>query len=199
MSMPVNNIRATVLAGLPLILLVVAVCVVVWLNTKSTPFSTGTRLHVHQALMNIPEEDTTAQLKKFLPQIISTGRDPFFRPATPQPLDPVKTDHTPITAILQEIHLTTIAQGKIGNYCLVNGKIYHEGQQGEGFTVGKINEREVVFSTPLQTFNLKPGKKVTLESGKLIHRDDKKTEAGIKLQTQASDELPGATASSAIQ
>ncbi|TKB08223.1 hypothetical protein [Desulforhopalus sp. IMCC35007] len=180
MSMPVNNIRASVLAGLPLLLLVVAVCVAVWFNSKSRPFSTGTRLHVHQALMNIPEEDTTAQLKSFLPKVMSAGRDPFFRPATPQPLDPVETVDNPITAILQDIHLTTIAQGKLGNYCLINGKIYHEGQQGEGFTVEKINEREVVFSTPIQTFHLAPGKKVTLESGKLIHRDDKTTEAGMK-------------------
>ena len=180
MSMPVNNIRASVLAGLPLLLLVVAVCIAVWLNTKSRPFSTGSRLHVHQALMNIPEEDTTAQLKSFLPKVMSSGRDPFFRPATPQPLDPVKIDNNPITAVLQEIHLTTIAQGKIGNYCLVNGKIYHEGQQGEGFTVEKINEREVVFSTPLEIFSIVPGKKVTLESGKLIHRDDKTTETGMK-------------------
>jgi hypothetical protein len=182
MSMPVNNIRASLIAGLPLLLLVVAVSVVIWLNTNSKPFPTGSRLRVHQALMNIPEEDTAKQLGKFLPNTIFTGRDPFFRPPVPQPLDLEKTGSTSETAVLQEIHLTTIAQGKIGSYCLVNGKIYQEGQQGEGFTVGEITEREVVFSTPAQTFSLAPGKKVTLESGKLLNREDKSTETGIKNQ-----------------
>lgn len=179
MSMPVNNIRAIVIAGLPLLLLAVAVSVVVWLNTKSKPFPTATRLGIHQALMNIPEEETAEQLRNYLTKSVFSGKDPFFRPPTPEPLDPEKISAPSRTSVLYEIHLTIIAQGSLGNYCLVNGKIYHEGQQGEGFRVKAIREGDVVFSTSAQTFSLRPGKKVTLESGKLLNREDKSAEAGI--------------------
>lgn len=79
------------------------------------------------------------------------------------------------TAELKEIQLTTIAQGKLGSYCLVNGNIYQEGVKGDGFTVELISPGEVVFSTPAQTFTLEPGGKVTLERGK-IRTPDKREE-----------------------
>ena len=182
MSMPVNNIRASAIAGLPLLILAVAVSIAVWFNTSTKPFPTGSRLSIHQALMSIPEEDTADQLKNLVPQALFTGRDPFFRPPAAQPLEPVKADTIAGTAVLQEIHLTTIAQGNRGNYCLINGRIYNEGQQGEGFTVGEITDREVFFTTPVQTFSLIPGNKVTLESGKLLNREDKNTETGVNNQ-----------------
>ncbi|MFT5700356.1 MAG: hypothetical protein ACI8ZB_003230 [Desulforhopalus sp.] len=179
MPLPVNNIRSIVLALLPLVLLTMAVSVVIWAITQTQPLPTGHRLAMHQALQNIPENEMADQLRELLPRTMFKGRDPFFRPPTAQPLNPDNTSNKTETAALQEIHLTTIASGKRGNYCLINGKIYHEGQKGLGFTVALINQNEVIFSTPVQNFTLSPGKKVTLEAGKLLNRENKQGEAGI--------------------
>lgn len=168
MPMPVNNIRPMLLSPLPLVVLVVSVCVVIWLLTETTPLATGKRLSVHHALQNIPEKDIGKYLSELIPASTFTGKDPFFRSPTPQKLEPAtSTEAIDTTAELREIHLTTIARGKLGSYCLVNGNIYHEGRKGDGFTVELISPGEVIFSTPAQTFTLVPGKKVTLEGGKI--------------------------------
>lgn len=168
MPMPVNNIRPMLLSPLPLVVLAVSVCVVIWLLTQTNPLATGKRLSVHQALQNIPEKDIGKHLLELIPANTFRGKDPFFRSPAPQKLEPATSTETLDTAAeLREIQLTTIAQGKRGSYCLVNGNIYQEGVKGDGFTVELISPGEVVFSTPVQTFTLEPGEKVTLERGKI--------------------------------
>ena len=168
MSMPVNNIRPMLLSPLPLVILVASVCIVIWLITQTNPLPTGRRLPVHQALQNIPEEDIEKHLSKIIATTNLTRNDPFFRSPTPQRLEPTtSTEAIDAVADFREIQLTTIAHGKLGSYCLVNGNIYHEGRNGDGFTVELISPGEVVFSTPAQTFTMVPGEKVTLEEGKI--------------------------------
>lgn len=168
MPMPVNNIRPMLLSPLPLVVLVAGVCVVIWLLVQTKHLPTGRRLPVHQALQNIPEKDIERHLSELITTSMFSGKDPFFRSQTPQQLEPRTTaEAIDTTADLREIHLTTIAHGKLGSYCLVNGNIYHEGRKGDGFMVELISPGEVVFSTPAQTFTLIPGKKVTLEGGKI--------------------------------
>lgn len=168
MSMPVNNMRPMLLSPLPLVILVISVSIVIWLLTQSKPLATGTRLSVHQALQNIPDKDINKYLSELIPANTFTGRDPFFRSPTPQKIEPaVSTESIDAATELREIQLTTIAHGKLGSYCLVNGNIYHEGHTGDGFTVELISPDEVVFRTSVQTFSLEPGGKVTLEGGKI--------------------------------
>lgn len=173
MSMPVNNIRSNVLAALPLVLLAVTAAIAIWLLAQGQPFATGKRLAVHQALQNIPAKDRTAHLPELLSEMY-TGRDPFFRSVVvqKQALQPIEGNRETV-ADLQEISLTTVAQGLQGRYCLINGNIYHEGLRGNGFTVEQIQPDRVTFSTPVQTFTLQPGKKVTLEGGRIIIAEGK--------------------------
>lgn len=168
MSMPVNNIRPMLLTPLPLVILVACVCMAIWLIMQTNTLPTGRRLPVHQALQNIPEEGAGKNSSKLIETTIFTGKDPFFRSPTPQQLEPAtSTEAINSTTDLREIQLSTIAHGKLGSYCLVNGNIYHEGRKGDGFTVELISPGEVVFSTPAQTFTLVPGEKVTLEGGEI--------------------------------
>lgn len=172
MPMPVNNMRPMLLNPLPLVVLAISVCVVIWLLTETTPLATGKRLSVHHALQNIPEKDIGKHLLELIPTDRFTGKDPFFRSPTAQKLEPATTTETTDTnAELREIQLTTIAHGKLGSYCLVNGNIYQEGVKADGFTIELISPGEVVFSTPVQTFTLEPGEKVTLERGKIRNPD----------------------------
>lgn len=190
MSMPVNNMRTMFFSSLPLLLLIVLTSIVIWQLTKSTPFSTGRRLAVHQALQNLPSTDMDKRLAELLPQDMFAGRDPFFRNSAPQPATSSKvtgTDKAEATADLQEIHLSTIAQGTSGRYCLINGNIFNEGRRGNGFTVKAIEAGLVVFSTPVQTFSLQPGQKVTLEKGKILNREEKTKKAGINRETATSN------------
>lgn len=162
------------LTSLPLVLLTVLVSLVIWQLTESKPLPTGRRLTVHQALQNIPNSDIDKQLAELLPEDMFTGRDPFFRSAAPQPPTPNTTNTLETATGLQEVHLTTIAQGTSGRYCLINDSIYSQGSGGNGFIVQKIEPGYVVFSTSSQTFTLKPGQKITLENGKILSPIDEK-------------------------
>lgn len=69
---------------------------------------------------------------------------------------------------LEEIHLTTIAQGKQGRYCIVNGEIFQEKQAGKSFIVEKIAPGQVDFQTSLESFFLLPGQKTAIQAGKRL-------------------------------
>ena len=168
MSMPINNLKTMALTSLPLVLLIVLTGVIIWQLTQVLPFETGRRLSVHQALQNIPSGDIEKRLAELLPKDMFAGKDPFFRSSPPKTSNPKQSEDVATSTDLQEIHLTTIAQGKSGRYCLINGTIYNEGQSGEGFTVIQIDPQHVLFSTPAQTFTLQPGKKITLEKGRIL-------------------------------
>ena len=184
MSMPVNNIQSNVLAALPLVLLAVTAAIAIWLLTQGQPFATGQRLAVHQALHNIPAKDSATHLAELTPKDMYTGRDPFFRsPAVQkQALQPLEGNRE-TAADLQEIFLTTVAEGLQGRYCLINGDIYHEGHIGNGFTVEQVQTDRVTFSTPVQTFTLQPGKKVTLEGGRILIADDKNEKDAVAVKS----------------
>lgn len=167
MSMPVNNIQPKGLAALPLALLIMLSGAVIWQLTQTEPLAITRRLAVHHALQNIPEAEIKERLKELMPEHLFTGKDPFFRGPTPAPTSRATTGKE-VTANLQDIHLTTIAQGKSGRYCLINGNFYTEGSQGEGFKVDYIETDYVVFSTPFQTFQLSPGQKISLADGKIL-------------------------------
>lgn len=171
MSMPVNNIQPKVLAALPLVVLVVLSCAVIWQLTLTEPLSITRRLAVHQALQNIPTNEIEKHLAELMPEQLFTGKDPFFRGQAPAPISLTTTTDQKLATNLQDIHLTTIAWGKSGRYCLINGNFYTEGTQGDGFTVDYIEADHVIFSTPYQTFHLSPGQKVTLSEGKILNEE----------------------------
>lgn len=174
MSMPVNTIRSNMFAALPLVLLALATSFAIWLSAQGKPVATRQRLAVHQALQNIPEKDGVIYLAENRPDEIYSGRDPFFRnPAVQKQVPEPVTDNSERAPDLQEIKLTTVARGLQGKYCLINGDIYHEGRRGKGFTVERIQPDRVTLSTPVQTFTLQPGKKITLEGGRILTAEGK--------------------------
>ena len=166
--MPINNVKTMALTSLPLVLLIVLTGIIIWQLTQIVPLKTGRRLSVHNALQNIPTGDIEKRLAELLPEDMFAGKDPFFRSSPPKAPNPQQNKDVAVKTDLQEIHLTTIAQGKSGRYCLINGIIYNECQSGEGFTVQQIDPHHVVFATPVQTFTLEPGKKITLEKGRIL-------------------------------
>lgn len=171
MPMSVNHTRSLFFAGLPLILGCCALGVAIWLGIQPQSLPTGSALMLHQALSNLPAESETSR-ENLLASIKGfTGMDPFFRPP---PKEPMVVASEPVA--LEELHLTTIAQGIDGKYCLISGRIYHEGQAGNGFLIKKIQPEKVYFETNLATFTLQPGQKVALESGKPIPIENKMQE-----------------------
>jgi len=167
--MPVNNVKTLALTSLPLVLLTVLICIIIWQLTLAKPFSTGRRLSVHHALQNIPtDDDIKKRFAELFPDNMSSGKDPFFRSSQAQATAARQPEGVQTGTDFQEIHLTTIAQGNTGRYCLINGTIYNEGHSGDGFTVERIAPDHVLFSTPVQTVALQPGQKITLEKGRIL-------------------------------
>lgn len=164
MSMPVNHIRSLLLTVLPLLLGVIAVGIAVWLGVQTKPLSAGSGLTLHQALTNLPSQSVTDdvgvqnQLEQF------QGIDPFFR--LKKEIIPTKGVEQEVT--LEELHLSSIAEGKGGRYCLLNNQIYHEGQTGKGFKITQISPNRVHFTTSVESFTLVPGQKAAIEGGKLV-------------------------------
>ncbi|MCP3890156.1 MAG: hypothetical protein GY702_14985 [Desulfobulbaceae bacterium] len=163
MSMPVTHIRGLLLAGLPLILFVCSIGLAIYGAMQNRPLSTGSGVILHQALSNIPSKNGEIDLDKFDLTTRYRGKDPFFRTEKESPSEPVLS-----SVSLEELHLTTIARGKRGRYCTVNGQIFYEGQTGKGFSIKKIEQDRVLFVTTIESFNLVPGQKVALESGRLV-------------------------------
>ncbi len=176
MSMPIKNRNfSTILfSGLPLILLLIAVTLAVWFIMQPKTLRTGDSLVVHQVVRDISGKSSIpARLGRSFWEDGLILRDPFFRnkAATvkeqPQPIEIGGSGE--VLQELVEITLTTIAQGAGGKYCLVNGKFFHEKEKGTGFTVEQIHPDQVIFSTARQNFVLKPGQKVTLDSGRILN------------------------------
>lgn len=163
MSMPVNNIRSLVLAGLPLILGTGAIALAVWTGLQTRPLPAGSGVTLHQALNNLPPELSAVISEENTPKKTQEGEDPFFRPQQKKPTQRVEQSIN-----LEEVHLTTIARGNNGRYCLINGRIFYEGEEGSGFTITHIAPDKVYFETTFETFSLVPGQKVALEAGMLV-------------------------------
>ena len=161
MSIQINHIRSVLLVSLPLLLLVVSVCFATWEGLQSTPFFSESRLMLHQALIKMPPEPS--EISKTSPE--RSGSDPFFH--NPAEVDGAVKGILEMTN-LEEIHLTTIAQGKQGRYCIVNGEIFHEKQAGKSFIVDKIAQGQVDFQTNLESFFLLPGQKTAIQAGKRV-------------------------------
>ncbi len=184
MSMSIKKYQNILLSGLPVILLLIAVGLVAWKTMQVEIIPTGSRLTLHQAFRNVQERNALpadsvkpAQDKK------PAARDPFFRHKIP-----VKEEFQPVNIKenykLVEITLTTIAQGTRGNYCMVNGKIFHEGQTGDGFSVEKIESDRVIFSTSGESFVVEPGQKLILESGGGLDDEAQTNRAKIEMISQ---------------
>ncbi len=168
MSMPVKNFRAVLLSTLPMILLLITVLLVAWLIMQPEMLPAGKQINLHQIIRNAPNQSSV---------FTSTGssfrrdetalRDPLFRKKDPRQEMPQPIEFKEPEELV-EITLTTIARGAHGKYCMLNGKIFHESQKGAGFTVQKIHPDHVIFSTAEQSFALKPGQKITLDSGRAV-------------------------------
>ena len=148
---------------LPLLLFIGSASLAVWQGYRIIPLPVGDQLVLHHSLTNMPPEIAISAERQSLPKQVD--KDPFFRTADAR--------HEELTAIadltnLEEIHLTTIAQGKQGRYCIVNGEIFHEKQQGKSFTIEKIAQEQVDFQTSRQSFVLFPGQRAAIKSGTLV-------------------------------
>ena len=161
MSMQINHMRSVLQLALPLLLLIGSSSLAIWQGCRITPLPVESQLVLHDSLTSMPPE-VSAESR---PVPKHVGKDPFFRIA-----DGSDKELTAIVDVanLEEIHLTTIAQGKQGRYCIVNGEIFHERQQGKGFTVEKITQEQVDFQTSRQSFALLPGQRAAIQSGKLV-------------------------------
>jgi len=159
--MPINHMRSMLQLALPLLLLVGSASLAIWQGCRITPLPAGSQLVLHQTLATMPPEisEVSQPLQK------QARKDPFFRQS-----DNIHGELPTIAEVanLEEIHLTTIAQGKQGRYCIVNGEIFHENQQGKRFTVEKITQEQVDFQTSRQSFVLLPGQRAAIQSGKLV-------------------------------
>lgn len=173
MSMPVNHVRSLLLAALPIILGICALALGAWLGLQSKQMPTGSSVMLHQALSNLPPGTGTSDDNLSASSAPSFGKDPFFRPLPKLP--PATTAEPSEPIALEELHLTTIAQGKVGKYCLISGRIYHEGQAGNGFLITEIAPGKVHFETTIASFTLVPGQKIALESGKPVPIEAKDT------------------------
>lgn len=179
MSMQINHMRSVLQLALPLLLLIGSAGLAVWQGCRVAPLPIDNQLVLHQSLTNIPP----AMAAESRPLVKDVGKDPFFR--TAQGPD---AEGTPIVdmANLEEIHLTTIAQGKQGRYCIVNGEIFHEKQQGKSFTVTQIAQEQVDFQTSRQSFFLLPGQRAAIQAGKLVPLEKVAVNAADPLMDQTS-------------
>lgn len=161
MSMQINHIRSMLQISLPLLLLVSLAGLATWKSLQPASLSVANPLALHQTLTSLPAEFPSVR-----PIAVKrSGNDPFFR--SPQVADESGTTIAE-PAYLQEINLTTIARGKHGRYCIINGEIFHEKQVGKSFIVEKITEDQVAFQTSLENFVLYPGQKTAIQSGRLV-------------------------------
>lgn len=163
MSKQLNQSHSLLLAALPLIILVCSTGLAGWQGVQSHPLVIGSYPRLHQSITNLPVDMNSKATEK--QQAISRQNltDPFFRYRKPMPeKNVVKVMN------LEEIQLTTIAQGENGRYCIVNGKIFHENQSGKGFIVKKISREKVAFQTSLDNFSLLPGQKTAVQAGKQV-------------------------------
>ncbi len=185
MSMQVNHIRHLLQAALPLLFLIGSVSLATWSGLQSTTFPTGTRLVLHHALTTMPP--ALSEMGQETNQTLAdhVGSDPFFRNLKKGTGETLNNQEI---ANLEEIHLSTIAQGKQGRYCIINGKIFHEGQEGKGFIVKEIAKGQVVFQTSLQNFPLIPGQKAAIQAGRLVPME--KEAIATQLSHQKQMEVP---------
>lgn len=166
MSMQMNNPKGLILNALPMIVCVGAVAAAIWAGVQSTPRGNGPTLVLHPALTNTPPESTRRALDLVKIPAIAETADPFLRLPSLSEKEQVQVPAALMK--ITEIHLTTIAEGTNGRYCLVNGKIFSEGKAGEGFTIKEINKEKVVFRTGLEEFSLKPGQQAAVQGEHLV-------------------------------
>lgn len=179
MSMQITHMRSLLQLSLPPLLLVCSISLAIWKGLQTTPLPAGSQLVLHQTLTNAPPK---------LPEIKQnsakqSGSDPFFRDN--------KEVNAELKAIsqmtnLEEIHLTTIAQGKQGRYCIINGEIFHEKQGGKGFIVDQIAGNKVDFQTSFESFILMPGQRAAIQSGKLVPLDKVASNSPVPLMEKQS-------------
>lgn len=161
MSMPISHMRNLLQLALPLLVLVTSTALALWQGYQPPALPLGSSLVLHQSLVRMPAEP--AAVSRPLPQV--GGKDPFWRTVEAPPYD---LSTVVETANLEEIHLTTIAQGKQGRYCIVNGEIFNEKQQGKSFTIETISPDQVSFRTSRQSFVLFPGQRAAIQAGVLV-------------------------------
>ena len=169
MSMQINQLVSRAQIIFPIALLFVVTAAAIWQGIQTTPLSSGRVLMLHPALTTKPSEVTQKVVSGVAPPGSAEAADPFFRVESKVV---VEQELIAETEELREINLTTIAAGKKGRYCLVNGTIFWEGQSGDGFTVKAILASGVTFQVGNEEFALVPGQKAALKGGKLISIED---------------------------
>lgn len=58
-----------------------------------------------------------------------------------------KTGHEALPDLFHSIFLSLVVRAGPASYCLINGSLYRQGQQGPGFTVVRIDDNGVLLST----------------------------------------------------
>ena len=183
MSMQVNHLRHLLQASLPLIFLVGSLSLATWSGLQATQLFTGSDLVLHQALTTMPQTLSAIGHKTGQTLAGHSGSDPFFRNLKVVTREVLTSQEI---ANLEEIHLSTIAQGKQGRYCIVNGTVLHEGQVEKSFIVREIAKGQVVFQTSLEIFSLIPGQKAAIQAGRLVPIENEAVESQLSRQEKVA-------------
>ena len=87
------------------------------------------------------------------------------------PFEIIQTTDT-ATEKLEEIVLNMVIFSQKDAFCKVNGKFYRNGESGPGYTILKIDETGVWFTTGDTTFFLAPGQKRIISASQ--HNEQKR-------------------------
>lgn len=156
-------------SALPLIVLAAAVGAAVYFAMQSPPLPPPRPIILHPAITRLPIGELKIRTEN---QKQLAGHDVFFRSkAILPPEADIPLINSP--AHVAEVHLTSIAGGTAGKYCIVNSTFFLEGEKGDTFTVQNIAPDHVTFTAGETTFTLVPGEKYILEKITTPGRDSK--------------------------